>query len=64
MWALQRGTSVVPRSVNPKRIKTNFELDGWSLNDEEMATLNSVKERIKVCDDGFLPIRVFFDDDE
>ena len=59
MWGLQRGISVIPRSVKPERIRANFELDGWSLDDNEMTTLNSVKEYIKVCGDGLLPIRCF-----
>lgn len=64
MWGLQRDTSVLPRSVHPDRIRNNFELDCWSLAEAEMDVLNGIKERIKVCGDGFLPIRIFFDDDE
>lgn len=64
MWGLQRDTSVLPRSVNPDRLRSNFDLDGWSLAEDEMDVLNNIKERIKVCGDGFLPIRVFFFDDE
>lgn len=63
-WGIQRGTSVVPRSTKPDRIKSNFDLDGWELNEDEMAKLNAVKDRFKACGDGFLPIRVFLDDDE
>lgn len=43
MWGLQRGISVIPRSVNLERIRANFELDGWSLDDNEVTTLNSVQ---------------------
>jgi glycerol 2-dehydrogenase (NADP+) len=39
-------------------------VQGWELSSEEMEELNSLKDRFKVCGDGFLPIRVFFDDDE
>ncbi|KAF2460902.1 aldo/keto reductase family protein [Lineolata rhizophorae] len=64
LWGLQRGTSVIPKSVTPSRIESNFELDGKSLTDEEMTQLNSLKDRFKVCTDGWLPVKVFFGDDE
>jgi glycerol 2-dehydrogenase (NADP+) len=59
-WGLQRGTSVIPKSVTPSRIESNFQLDGWSLTDEEMKTLSSLPDRFKVCGDGWLPVKVFF----
>jgi glycerol 2-dehydrogenase (NADP+) len=64
MWGLQRGTSVIPKSVTASRIEANFELDGWSLTDEEMKQLSSLPDRFKVCGDAWLPVKVFFGDDE
>lgn len=64
MWGLQRGTSVIPKSVTESRIKANFEVDGWSLDDEEMKAISSLPERFKVCGDAWLPVKVFFGDDE
>lgn len=64
MWGLQRGTSVIPKSVTPSRIEANYQLDGWSLTDEEMEALNSRPDRFKVCGDAWLPVKVFFGDDE
>ncbi|KAF2182140.1 Aldo/keto reductase [Zopfia rhizophila CBS 207.26] len=64
MWGLQRGTSVIPKSVTASRIEKNFELDGWELTDDEMKQLSSLKDRFKVCGDAWLPIKVFFGDDE
>jgi len=64
MWGLQRGTSVIPKSVTASRIEANFKLDGWSLDDNEMKTLSSLPDRFKVCGDGWLPVKVFFGDDE
>ncbi|KAF2471959.1 Aldo/keto reductase, partial [Lindgomyces ingoldianus] len=63
MWGLQRGNSVIPKSVTPSRIEKNFELDGWDLTDEEMKKLSSLPDRFKVCGDAWLPIKVFFGDD-
>jgi glycerol 2-dehydrogenase (NADP+) len=60
MWGLQRGTSVIPKSVTASRIKGNFELDGWELSDEQMKTLSSIPDRFKVCGHSWLPVEVFF----
>lgn len=65
MWGIQRGTSVIPKSVNPSRIEGNFQLDGWELTPEEVKTLSSLKGRFKVCDGTFLGgAKIFYDDDE
>jgi glycerol 2-dehydrogenase (NADP+) len=64
LWGLQRDTSVIPKSVTASRIESNFELDGHSLTDEEIKALNSLPDRFKVCGDAWLPIKVFFGDDE
>lgn len=63
-WGLQRGTSVIPKSVTASRIEANFQLDGWRLTDEEMQKLSSLPDRFKVCGDAWLPVKVFFGDDE
>jgi len=64
IWGLQKGWSVIPKSVNADRIQKNFELDGWSLDDEEIKIMDNMPERFKVCGDAWLPIKVFFGDDE
>jgi len=64
MWGLQRGTSLIPKSVTASRIEDNFQLNGWSLDDEEMKKLSSLPDRFKVCGDAWLPVKVFFGDDE
>jgi glycerol 2-dehydrogenase (NADP+) len=64
MWGLQKGWSVIPKSVTTKRIDANFELDGWELSDDDVKRLSSLTGRFKVCDDEWLPIKVFFGDDE
>nr|POE54908.1 putative reductase 1 [Quercus suber] len=47
VWGLQRGSSVIPKSVTASRIEKNFELDGFSLSDEEMKELSSLPDRFK-----------------
>ncbi|RGP70856.1 aldo keto reductase [Fusarium longipes] len=63
-WGLQKGWGVVCKSVTPSRIGSNLDLDGCELTDDEMETIDGIEERFKVVGDGFLPIRVFFGDDE
>lgn len=64
MWGLTKGWSVIPKSVTPARIEANFDLDGWDLTADEVAQIDSIPERFKVCDDKWLPVQVFFGDDE
>ncbi|KAF2447902.1 aldose reductase [Karstenula rhodostoma CBS 690.94] len=64
LWGLQRGTSVIPKSVTESRIKANFEVDGWELTEEEQKAISGLTERFKVCGDDWLPVKVFFGDDE
>ena len=61
MWGLQRDTSVIPKSVTKSRIEANFQLDGWSLDGDDMEKLSNIKDRFKVCGDGWLPVKVFED---
>ena len=63
-WGILNGWDVIPKSVNPDRITANFDLDGWALTDEEIQKLSSLPERFKVGNDRWLPIKVFFGDDE
>jgi glycerol 2-dehydrogenase (NADP+) len=63
-WGLHRGTSVIPKSVSSNRIEANFDLDGWGLSDDEVKQISAIKDRFKVCGDAWLPIKVFFGDDE
>lgn len=64
MWGLQKGWSVIPKSVSESRIQANWDVDGWELTDDEVAQLDAIPDRFKVCGDAWLPIRVFFGDDE
>ncbi|PHH65047.1 hypothetical protein CDD81_3445 [Ophiocordyceps australis] len=62
MWGLQKGWSVIPKSVTPSRIEDNFKLDGWELTADQVKEIDGISEKagtFKVCDDKWLPARVF-----
>ncbi len=42
-WGVQRGYPVLPKSVNPSRIKENFDILSWSLSEEQMSKLSSLE---------------------
>ncbi|KAJ9497922.1 hypothetical protein LTR99_002926 [Exophiala xenobiotica] len=63
MWGLQRGTSVIPKSVTKSRIEANFQIDDFELTSEEMQKLSSIPDRFKVCGDAWLPVKVFFNEE-
>jgi len=41
-WSLQKGTVVIPKSVNVRRITENADVFGFVLSDEEMAVIDSL----------------------
>lgn len=49
VWGLSRGTSVIPKSVTPSRIEGNWNsLDGLELTPEEIETLSTRPDQLKV----------------
>lgn len=55
---------MIPKSVTASRIQANYGLDGWDLTADEVKSLDGIQERFKVCGDDWLPVKVFFGDDE
>jgi len=52
-WAIQRGTSVVPKSVTPSRIEANFDVLSWELTDEQMAQLSAINPQKRMLSGNF-----------
>nr|KJB78571.1 hypothetical protein B456_013G007400 [Gossypium raimondii] len=44
-WAIQRGTSVIPKSNNPDRIKENIKVFGWELPQEDFQALCNIPDQ-------------------
>ena len=44
-WHLQHEVIVIPKSVNTDRIRSNADVAGFSLTDEDMATLDALGSR-------------------
>jgi hypothetical protein len=45
-WALQRGTSCLPKSANPGRIAANFDVLDWQLQPEDQQALDTLPYRV------------------
>ncbi|KAK9321567.1 NADP-dependent oxidoreductase domain-containing protein [Lipomyces orientalis] len=62
-WAIWRGTSVIPKSVTPSRVRSNFE--DFVLSDADGELINEISEvtrrRIVAPNWG---VKIFYDDDE
>jgi 2,5-diketo-D-gluconate reductase A len=44
-WHLQHGVVVIPKSANPDRIRSNADVDWFTLTDEDMAALDALTTR-------------------
>ncbi|KAF5839211.1 NADP-dependent oxidoreductase domain-containing protein [Dunaliella salina] len=53
-WGLQRGTSVLPKSVNPSRIAANLESAKLTLPEDDFQRLNSLQIQIRMVPATFL----------
>ena len=42
-WALQHGTSVIPKSTSPARIAGNLDVLSWELSAEQYSALSSLR---------------------
>lgn len=50
-WALQLGVSTIPKSSNLNRLKENFDVFDFQINDDDMKQINAFNENFRVVDD-------------
>ncbi|MGB0595753.1 MAG: aldo/keto reductase [Rubripirellula sp.] len=51
-WGVQRGTSIVPKSSNPERLKENLQLFDFALTQEQMDQISSLNVNRRFNDPG------------
>ena len=52
-WALARGTSVIPKSVNPGRIEENWGANDLELSLADMSAIAALDRHLRMIDGGF-----------
>ena len=45
-WPLQRGWGIIPKSINPSRIKENISLDHFQISSDDMKILDNFHEKV------------------
>jgi 2,5-diketo-D-gluconate reductase A len=41
-WGVQNGYAVLPKSLNPERMRQNIDLAGFNIDDKDMATIRTM----------------------
>ena len=52
-WAIQRGTSVIPKSVNPGRIRQNLDAASLVLTGEDMDAIDGLDRHFRYVTGAF-----------
>ena len=52
-WAIQRGTSVIPKSSNPERLRQNFEAANAVLEDDDMRAIAGLESGYRIIHGAF-----------
>ena len=50
-WHLHQGHLIIPKSVAPERIRANFDLGGFELTDEEIASITAAESGHRIGND-------------
>jgi diketogulonate reductase-like aldo/keto reductase len=45
-WAIQRGTSVIPKSTNPNRIRENVAVFNWEVPQQDFKNLSNIPDQV------------------
>ena len=50
-WALQHGVSTIPKSASEHRLRENFDVFNFNINEEDMFKMNSFNENLRIVED-------------
>ncbi len=50
-WNIQHGVSAIPKSSNPVRLKENFDIFDFEINEEDMKRMNNLNENLRIVGD-------------
>jgi diketogulonate reductase-like aldo/keto reductase len=50
-WCIQQGISAIPKSVEPARIRENFDIFDFSISEADMAALTGFDEGLRIIED-------------
>jgi len=59
-FSLERDICVIPKSVNPERVKSNYQITDFKLDKEDMDTLLNFKESHRVVDNKWASDHKYF----
>ncbi len=51
-WGIQRGTAIIPKSSNPRRMRENLNIIDFVLSEEEMAAISALNANRRFNDPG------------
>lgn len=51
-WGVQRGTSVIPKTTKPERMRENLDIDDFELTSVEMAAISALNQNRRFNDPG------------
>ena len=50
-WALQHGVSTIPKSASQHRLKENFDVFDFNINEEDMLKIDNFNENLRIVED-------------
>ena len=52
-WGIQRGIIVIPKTINPQRLKENFHATAYSFSSEQAEQINQMDRHFRYVDGTF-----------
>jgi D-xylose reductase len=49
-WAVQQGIAIIPKSSKPERIKENFEVTGWTIEENDVKDIDGLNKNRRFND--------------